>query len=407
MKKNTDLQGLLVIAAVIAAAALVLLRNLPSENPTNPAPNGVVPVSNPDQIVPTTGGEFILGNLQPVTPIPSAVQEQPTITPTEAIAMVSMIGTPTPTRLAPNDPTRPAPTAAATPIPPDVRYYNRPGRDQLAPPPELAPLSSNPMDHFYFERPVDSSSNSQEIFWYVYGSNGANNDYRVHHGIDLPNPIGEPVYAAGDGVVIWSGSEYMWRRENGTYDRAYTYGNVVVIEHSFGWQGKRLYTLYAHLQHAFPQVGDVVQRRDIIGLSGNTGQVSGPHVHFEVRVGENDYWATRNPILWMVPYLNHGVIAGRILGADGRPIEDATIEIRRGDQVIDTSTTYVRPCMPGDRPRTCHVNQDDYWKENFVIGDVPVGNYDVIVRIGNFTVRKPVTVVAATTTFIDFGQVFP
>jgi murein DD-endopeptidase MepM/ murein hydrolase activator NlpD len=280
---------------------------------------------------------------------------------------------------------------------------NRPAAGQFSPPPEQVPLSMDPHDHYWFKRPVDSSSNSTSIYWYPYGSDGPQNDWRVHHGLDMPNPVGQPVRAAGAGRVVWADDHYLWR-EPGLTDKAYTYGNVVIIEHDFGYQGQKLYTLYAHLSVFLVHVNDHVETGTIIGLSGASGQVSGPHVHFEVRVGKNFYFNTRNPVLWMAPYLDHGVIAGRVVYRGGQPVDDATVSLiapSRG-RVIDTTTTYVDPSRPGSAIQG--VTPDDYWNENFVFGDVPAGEYQVSVNVNGVRLIKDVSVHPATTSFVDLGQ---
>jgi len=89
--------------------------------------------------------------------------------------------------------------------------------------------------------------------------------YRRHQGIDLALNTGTPIYAAFDGKVRIS------RYANG-------YGNLVVIRHTNG-----LETFYGHLSKNNVQVGDWVTAGDVIGLSGNTGRSTGPHLHFETR----------------------------------------------------------------------------------------------------------------------------
>ena len=90
-----------------------------------------------------------------------------------------------------------------------------------------------------------------------------------HKGIDIAGPVGTDVWAADGGTVIyaqyWSGSGY---------------GNIVMIEHDNGD-----ITYYAHLDSISVQEGDEVAQGDIIGAMGATGNVSGSHLHFEVRPG--------------------------------------------------------------------------------------------------------------------------
>ncbi len=408
--KARDIQGFVVLLLALLGGGFLLFRNMqPSVSytiggstvtPTGASswqdvidqqlvngptsiPTRVLPVANvvPPTLPPVTGTPVLLE--------PTQVSHDPTREP----------------RVLPITPTRPAPTAAPSPTGQvTVVSNNRPSEGQFSPPQEQVPRSMDPHDHFWFKRPVDSSSNSTSIYWYPYGSDGPQNDWRIHHGLDMPNPIGQPVRAAGPGHVIWAADHYLWREEGVPPDKAYTYGNVVVIEHDFGYDGQKLFTLYAHLSRILVQVNDRVQTGDVVGLSGESGQVSGPHVHFEVRVGRNNYFTTRNPILWMAPYLDHGVIAGRVVFRDGLPVEDATvslISLERG-RVVDTTTTYVHPHRPGTS--ILGVNPDDYWNENFVFGDVPAGEYQVTVSINGVRLSKDVTVHAATTSFIDLGQ---
>ena len=97
----------------------------------------------------------------------------------------------------------------------------------------------------------------------VYGGKG-------HNGIDLRAPIGTSVYAAEQGIV----------KDIGDTDRICpggSYGKWIVIEHP-----NNLSTLYAHLSRIRVSTGQTVSRGDIIGLSGNTGYTTGPHLHLTV-----------------------------------------------------------------------------------------------------------------------------
>ncbi len=89
---------------------------------------------------------------------------------------------------------------------------------------------------------------------------------RLHEGIDIAVPEGTPVVASAAGVVIHAG----WLGG---------YGNLVVVDHGGG-----LATAYAHNSAYAVAVGDSVSQGQVIAYSGNTGNSSGPHVHFEVRV---------------------------------------------------------------------------------------------------------------------------
>jgi penicillin-binding protein A len=89
-----------------------------------------------------------------------------------------------------------------------------------------------------------------------------------HPGIDLSAPQGSPVYAADSGTAIFAG----WTGDIG-------YGNTILIDHGNGYR-----TLYAHLSQVSVPCGKTVERGQFIGFAGSTGNSSGPHLHFEVRV---------------------------------------------------------------------------------------------------------------------------
>lgn len=272
------------------------------------------------------------------------------------------------------------------------------------PPPLIPPISRDPFgrDHYWFSRPVDSNATNFGLFYYPYGSDGPNadNPWRVHHGIDMPNPIGETVRAAGSGTVIWAADSLRVAEdsEDSTFfQNSPSYGNVVVIEHDFGYRGQPLYTLYAHLSAVLVRRGQLVDSGDVIGLVGDTGRVSGPHVHFEVRMGENAYRNTYNPLLWMVPYVGHGVIAGQVLDRQGEIVQDMDVTLRSWSTglVEDTTTTYNFLGTVSD------VNSDPIWEETFVFGDVPVGRYEVVASLEGRRLSKIVDVQEGTTIFVE------
>jgi murein DD-endopeptidase MepM/ murein hydrolase activator NlpD len=296
-------------------------------------------------------------------------------------------------------PTRPPPTPAlaSTEIPVTAQNVTRPP-SQWQPPPLIPPISNDPLgrDHYWFSRPVDSNATNYALFSYPYGSQGPQKEspYRIHTGVDMPNPIGQTVRAAGDGTVVWAGTGFQ---------NSPSYGMLIEIEHDFGYRGKRLYTVYAHLSGVLVAKGQRVKAGDPIGLVGNTGRVTGPHVHFEVRMEPNRYGSTYNPLLWMVPYVGHGVIAGRVTGPDGSLLSNETVTVRewKTGLVTDTTTTYIFDNTPDD------VNSDPLWKENFVVADVPVGKYVVVADVDGRRVSKTVEVTEGTTTFVDLSPVEP
>lgn len=94
--------------------------------------------------------------------------------------------------------------------------------------------------------------------------------YRWHYGTDISLNIGDTIVAAFDGIVRIT-----------QYDRL-GYGYYVLLRHYNG-----LETLYGHLSSYSVKVGDIVKAGDVIGLGGNTGRSTGPHLHFEIRYQGN------------------------------------------------------------------------------------------------------------------------
>ena len=90
-----------------------------------------------------------------------------------------------------------------------------------------------------------------------------------HTGMDMVEPFGSPIYAVDDGLVALVGSSNQG------------YGNYVVIAHSGG-----LDTLYGHLSAALVSVGQRVTQGQAIGMEGSTGNSTGPHLHFELRINQ-------------------------------------------------------------------------------------------------------------------------
>jgi len=122
--------------------------------------------------------------------------------------------------------------------------------------PSLRPVAGNITSGFGYRRsPFDASR-------------------EFHAGIDIAAPSGTAVHATAAGTVrmaSWNGG----------------YGNVIFLDHGFGFV-----TVYAHLSRISVRVGQTVDKGQVIGLVGSTGRSTGPHLHYEVRVGG----ATVNPM---------------------------------------------------------------------------------------------------------------
>lgn len=109
--------------------------------------------------------------------------------------------------------------------------------------------------------------------------------YKGHTGVDFATPVGTPVYACDDGIVVESGV----LPEEGEY---------IKIVHDWGE------SVYAHLSLRRVDVGVAVSKEELIALSGNTGRSTGPHLHFAIRINpydRTDGWnGYSNPMLYVV-----------------------------------------------------------------------------------------------------------
>ena len=132
------------------------------------------------------------------------------------------------------------------------------------------PTSAGHSTKYRFIWPEPSAQISQgfgpSTFWFEppYGAYP-----HFHTGIDLVEPFGSPVFAADDGIVALVGSS------------SSGYGNYVVIAHAGGFD-----TLYGHLSTALVKVGQSVSQGTPVGLEGSTGNSTGAHLHFELRVNQ-------------------------------------------------------------------------------------------------------------------------
>lgn len=287
-----------------------------------------------------------------------------------------------------------SPMELQTIVPPETVLPGSTAVESWNPPALEGPLAYHPFDHYWLKRPVGPNNTNFGLGYYPYGSDGPRNDLRIHHGIDIANPVGVEVYAASKGTVVWADKGHL-----NEYESITAYGNTVVIEHDFGYNGQRVYTLYAHLSAYLVSKGEHVEAGQVIGLIGDTGQVTGPHVHFEVRVGRNSYYATRNPVLWMMPYVGTGVIAGRVTFPHGGDVTDALIMLidQATGRVIERTNSYAGFGVSGD----------DNWDENFVFADVPIGRYLVTSRTSTILWSGEVEVIPGVTNWVQLERYTP
>jgi murein DD-endopeptidase MepM/ murein hydrolase activator NlpD len=304
------------------------------------------------------------------TPAPSPTAGEPAPSPTPAVeAELPEAGKTPDASGAPEEEPQftAAPAEPPTPTIDPLRFVfptPRPETDSAWRPPLYpTPWAPTPYDHFYFTRPIAADVVNWPLADYRYG--GVFFGSEVHTGIDIPAPRGTPVLAAGPGKVTWAGYGLYFLNTDETED---PYGLAVAIKHDFGHEGMTLYTIYGHMDEVLVTKGQHVEGGDVIGLVGDTGRVTGVHLHFEVRLGKNNFFGSRNPELWLAPPQGWGVLAGRLTDGYGELLPRQKVQIRSYEtgQYWEVSSYGIGS-----------TNSDPYYRENLVIGDLPAGKYEI------------------------------
>jgi murein DD-endopeptidase MepM/ murein hydrolase activator NlpD len=302
-------------------------------------------------------------------------------------AQPSPLGTPTSTPTQTQTPTQTAtptathtPTATATPTRTPTSTPTATPMPTLTPSPTPTPAAA--VDHLWLSPPLgpDAPGDRQPGTYFPYGATGGGR-YHLHHGVDYMNPAGTPVLAAAAGRVIVAGNDL---------DTVYGvkpdfYGNLVIQELDQQFNDQTVFVLYGHLSQVDVAVGQHLAAGEILGRVGMTGVAIGNHLHLEVRLGVNGYEQTRNPVLWLRPEPDQGIIAGLVLDAAGQPIPEVAITFFRAaepNQWWQQVQTYANE----------GVNPDDQLGENFALGYVPAGEYLVKVKVGEKSYVQPVAV---------------
>ncbi len=266
-----------------------------------------------------------------------------------------------------------------------------PGAEPISiwrPPLYPTPWALSQFDHFYFSRPIAANQVNWPLPNYRYG--GVFFADVTHTGVDIPAEPGVPVIAAGPGTVIWAGWGLFSNQPGNIKD---AYGQAVAIRHDFGYLGEPLFTIYAHMRAVNVVVGQWVNTGDQLGEVGDTGYTTGPHLHFEVRIGENSYFKTRNPELWIAPAQGWGVLAGRIMETDRTLIHQFAIYIRS----IETGREWTVYTYGPEAVRS-----DNYYNENMVISDLPAGKYRVSLIYGGKRKNLNVDIAPGQITYFSF-----
>jgi hypothetical protein len=223
---------------------------------------------------------------------------------------------------------------------------------------------------------------------YPYGSTRGGT-LRPHHGVEFDVPAGTAVLAAAAGTVRFAGAD----AAQALGPEPEFYGNVIVVEHGFQHAGQSVYSLYAHLSEIHVSEGQAVDAAETIALSGATGVADGAHLHFEVRVGANEYAATRNPLLWLYPFPDRGVVAGRVTWPDGSLAPEVQVSLRRLDapSPYAATTSYAAEAL----------NSDEQWQENVAFDDAAAGYYEVAAGSGPNRVAVELWVYPYQTAFFE------
>jgi len=258
------------------------------------------------------------------------------------------------------------------------------------PPLYPTPWAISPNDHFYFSRPIAADEINWPLANYRYGYFFPDSDI-IHTGIDITARRGTPVIAAAPGTVIWAGVGLYY----GTYNEEDPYGMAVTIEHDFGHKDKKLLTVYGHMDRIDVEEGQRVETGTQLGIVGNTGFSTGPHLHFEVRLETNSYFRTRNPELWLSPPQGWGVLVGQLKNIDSQFINLKEVYIRN----IETKQSWMVLTYASN-----NINRDEYYKENLVLSDLPAGEYTLSFSNDAVTYKYDFNIYPGAISFISFHE---
>ncbi len=245
--------------------------------------------------------------------------------------------------------------------------------------------------HYWLSRPFRAPAREWASPFYPYGSNGDGN-YLIHHGADFPNPEGTPILAGAAGEVVFAGTD----DEEQLGPWLNFFGKAVVIRLDQTYVGEPVYVLYGHIRRWLVEKGERVTPGQPIAEVGQEGIALGPHLHLEVRLGENTYTATVNPEFWLEPMPGHGTLIGRLISEDGRAWMGARIHVYR----VQEETTRYWTTIPTYLAEA-GIQPDPLWGENWALTDVPAGEYILEFPGKGDVIRRRVRVDAGETVWIE------
>ncbi len=343
----------------VASAALV--AELPSSSTPVPAATLASPLVSVEELATPAAVEM------PSFELPTAV---PTVTPVPPPVVEDAAAQPASAQ-------QPAETPTASPTP----------QPTFTPP---ALPGTSPNEHYWLRRPIPEGGTVWTDKSYPYGGTRGGT-LRSHHGVEFYVPTGTAVQAAASGTVAVAGTD----TETIYGPHTNFYGKLIIIRLDSTFGGQPVFTLYGHLSEIYVSEGQHVEAQEIIGLSGATGVADGPHLHFEVRVGQNSEDSTRNPLLWLYPFPDHGTIAGRVTWLNGEAAHGVQLFARR----VDATSKYAETTSYANE--TGELNGDEGWNENFAFDDVLAGYYEVEARRGKEKYKAEVWVYPYQTSFVE------
>ena len=356
-----------------------------------------IPTSDISQLVPqaTEIPQEVFTVVEPTATFVQEIQSAPTIeppaapfVPTETPALI-----PTATKEPEFTPTLNLATVAPEPETPllEIAFPTSIPEDapDWRPPLYPIPWALSSHDHFYFARPIAANVVNWPLWNYRYGGTTPAWEGVVHTGIDIDAPTGTPVRASAPGRVLWAG----YGVYAGKFDSKDPYGLAVTLQHEFGFEGENLYSIYAHMNEIYVQPNQMVNTGDILGIVGQTGATTGPHLHFEVRWKQNMFNSTLNPELWLAPPQGWGVLAGRVMNTSGSFYTSQDVVVMRADK---KQTWIVRTY--GDK----YVRSDPFYQENMVLSDLPEGNYIIEIKHEDITYRHNISITAGAVSYFRF-----
>jgi hypothetical protein len=262
----------------------------------------------------------------------------------------------------------------------------------VKPPPAEAPREPT---HTWFARPVTLQPYIDQT--YRYGSTMGGN-FQQHQGVEFNGGEGTPVYAIGDGEVVFAGAG-----EAGANTVAIRHDRRLTVNDTTWY----VYSAYYHHSALTVAQGQRVKAGDQIGRIGNTGRATNDHLHLEVHALPVDSGLlvvdpavryppySTNPELWIAPLPGTGLVAGRVWSAAGEPVPQARVYGLVKPEPAETPFAFAETYGPRARGTPAY-------REHFAVGDVPPGEYVLWVEIEGRKVSRAVRVEAGRLSWVEF-----